>query len=98
MKKVLLLILCLSTIIFSYAQQKSTVSGTIKSKTKGETLIGVTIRAGNAATTSNEYGFYSLTLENGTYIFEFSAIGFQIKTETVALDKDVTLISRWKMK
>lgn len=91
MKKIFFLILFFLSVSSSFAQQRSTISGTVKSKTKGETLIGVTIRAANSATTSNEYGFYSLTLDNGKYSLEFSAIGFQHKTEEITLEKDIKL-------
>lgn len=90
MKKILLSAigtLCILTV----PAQKFTLSGTIKSKSKGETVIGASIRTGTTGTFSNDYGFYSLTLEKGTYTIEFSAIGLQSKTEEVALDKDIKL-------
>jgi TonB dependent receptor-like, beta-barrel/CarboxypepD_reg-like domain/TonB-dependent Receptor Plug Domain len=91
MKKGLFLVLSLLAIHFSYAQQKLTINGTVRSKTKGETLIGVTIRTEGAAAISNEYGFYSLTLARGTYTVVFSAVGFQPKVEKVILDADLNL-------
>lgn len=98
MKKYLFAVIASLFILTSYAQQKPaglaekfTLSGTIKSKAKGETLIGASIRAGNTGATSNEYGFYSLTLEKGNYTIEFSAIGLQSKTEDIVLDKDIKL-------
>jgi hypothetical protein len=71
--------------------ERFTVSGTIKSAARGETLIGASIRAGNTGTTSNEYGFYSITLDKGTYSLEFSAIGLQSETREIVLDKDTKL-------
>jgi hypothetical protein len=91
MKKTLGLIFCLAALSFVQAQTKSTISGVIKSKNKGETLIGVTVRAGGSVTLSNEYGFYSLTLPNNTYTIEFSAVGFQPKLEEVTLESDLKL-------
>ena len=48
----------------SYSQEKFTISGTVKDSLSGETLIGVTIAIAElkTGTTTNEYGFYSLTL------------------------------------
>lgn len=83
----LLLLFCSS---FASAQ-KFTISGTITSQTKGETLIGASVRAGNTGAVTNDYGFYSLTLEKGNYTIEISAVGMQTKTEEVTLDKDVRL-------
>ncbi len=91
MKKTLLTLPLLLFLFSAFSQQKFTVSGTIKSKAKGETLIGASIRAGNAGTVSNEYGFYSLTLPQGTYTFEFSAIGLQSLQQEIVLDKDIRL-------
>lgn len=73
------------------AQQRFTVSGTISSKTKGETIIGATIRIGAAATTSNEYGFYSLTVEKGEYNVEASTVGMLTYTAAITIDKDLVL-------
>jgi hypothetical protein len=75
----------------SYAQSKFTVSGTIKSKSTGESIIGATVRAINqpAGTTSNEYGFYSITLLKGSYQFEISAVGKKTDTVSIELDKDL---------
>lgn len=73
------------------AQQRFTVSGTISSKTKGETIIGATIRIGAAATTSNEYGFYSLTVEKGEYNVEASTVGMLNYAVAITVDKDLVL-------
>ena len=97
MKKILLLIVNTLVFVSLLAQQKLssiekfTLSGTIKSTLKGETLIGVSIRAGIYGTTSNEYGFYSITLGKGEYTVEFSAVGMQTKSETISLDRNITL-------
>jgi TonB dependent receptor/CarboxypepD_reg-like domain/TonB-dependent Receptor Plug Domain len=98
MQKILSFTIALLFFITAIAQQKivhetikSTISGTIKSKANGETMIGASIRTGNTGTISNEYGFYSLTLEKGNYTIEFSAVGLQSKTEEIVLDKDITL-------
>lgn len=84
-----LLLLCSTLVVFS--QEKFTISGTVTSKAKGETLIGASIKAGNQGITSNEYGFFSLTLEKGSYTIEVSAVGMQTYTETITLEKDTRL-------
>ncbi|HEY1871811.1 MAG TPA: TonB-dependent receptor [Chitinophagaceae bacterium] len=97
MKKILILAAVTLAFFSLFAQQpissakKFTISGTIKSKLKGETIIGASIRVGNIGTTSNEYGFYSLTLEKGNYTIEFSAVGMQTKADTIILDKNIEL-------
>lgn len=97
MKKILML--AANTLLFLslFGQQKLspgekfTLSGTIKSKATGETIIGASVRAGSIGTISNEYGFYSLTLEKGDYTIEFTAVGMQTKTQAIVLDKNITL-------
>ncbi|HYH55377.1 MAG TPA: TonB-dependent receptor, partial [Anseongella sp.] len=74
-----------------HAQETFTISGTIQSAVSGETLIGVTVATGGRGTASNEYGFFSLTLPEGTYKLEISALGMQGETLHVVLDKDVLL-------
>ena len=75
------------------SQDKVTISGTITSVKTGETLIGASVRVPNTSTgtTSNEYGFYSLTLAKGDYTIEFSAIGLQLKQQPVQLRQNVVL-------
>jgi hypothetical protein len=88
---VLLLLFCGS---FSFAQERFTVSGTISDGDNGETLIGATVFVpdGAAGTSTNEYGFYSISLPGGDSIrIEFSYVGFQTISKTIFLDKDITL-------
>lgn len=75
------------------SQGKVTISGTITSAKTGETLIGASVMVPNssAGTTSNEYGFYSLTLSKGNYTIEFSAIGLKLKQQPVQLQKSTVL-------
>ncbi|RYY58446.1 MAG: hypothetical protein EOO05_16440, partial [Chitinophagaceae bacterium] len=74
-----------------FSQSRFTVSGTIKSKAKGETLIGASIRAGSGGTFTNEYGFYSLTLPQGKHTLEISGVGLQPKTIDIDLTADTRI-------
>ncbi|HMI61967.1 MAG TPA: TonB-dependent receptor, partial [Puia sp.] len=74
------------------AQRKITISGTLKSRAKGETLIGATVRAdGTGGSVTNEYGFYSISLPAGSHSLEFSAVGLQSRTLTVNLTRDTAM-------
>ncbi len=73
------------------AQERFSISGTITSKKTGETLIGAAITAGSAGTVSNEYGFYSLSLAAGEYLLEASAVGKEIFSRQIVLDKNMVL-------
>ncbi len=61
------------------SQEKSTISGYIKDGETGEELIGATVfvKELGTGTVTNVYGFFSLTLPNGSYNLKFSYVGFQ---------------------
>jgi CarboxypepD_reg-like domain/TonB-dependent Receptor Plug Domain len=75
------LLVLLFTSIQSFSQNTCIVSGTLKDKLSGETLIGATVEAkgigrGNV---TNEYGFYSITLpvKSDSIELKYSYIGYQ---------------------
>lgn len=74
------------------AQEKYTISGTIVQEDSNETLIGVNILIPelNIGTSTNEYGFYSLTLPPSTYEIVISYVGFKDYIETIVLTDNVT--------
>lgn len=87
----LLLLIFITT---AFAQQKFTISGTIRDKKTGETMIGVTVfplEITGTGTTCNEYGFYSLTLPEGKYNMACSFIGYKTDTLTVNLNGNIKL-------
>lgn len=77
--------------VFAQAQQKFTLSGTISEANSNETLIGVTIAFPELKTgvTTNEYGFYSITLPEGEYTLVVSYLGFQDIRETINLNSNI---------
>jgi hypothetical protein len=88
----LLLIFLLLHPLRSIAQEKYTLSGIISDKSSNETLIGVNILFPDeqTGTITNEYGFYSITLPEGTYKLVISYLGFQNIVETIELTSDMT--------
>ena len=75
----------------SFSQEKFTVSGTISDENSNETLIGVTIYIPSLqmGTTTNEYGFYSITVPKGEHSIEVSYVGFESKTETISVTQNL---------
>lgn len=73
------------------AQQKFTLSGTISDATTNESLIGVSISIPEAGTgtTTNSYGFYSITLPQGKYTLVIQYLGFRDRTEVLDLGSDL---------
>lgn len=91
--KKLVLLLFFLTHFFSFAQEKFTISGTISDIKNNETLIGVNIYFPDLklAATTNQYGFYSVTLPTGNQNIEISYIGYQTIQKTISVSKDSKL-------
>ncbi len=89
-KKIILLIVLLSSIL-SFSQEKFTLSGTIADLKTKETLIGVNVFILETKTgiTTNEYGFYSITLPKGEYTISISYVGYQVIEEKVSLNSNI---------
>ncbi len=95
MKKtyVFLLLLVMPSLFFLlHAQEKFTLKGSITDVNSNETLIGVNIIIPQQQTgaTTNEYGFYSITLPEGTYEVVVSYLGYATISETIVLNSNVT--------
>lgn len=71
----------------SFAQQKVTFSGVVRDAGSGETLIGalVALEKTELATSTNNYGFYSLSTQPGTYRAIVSYVGYESKVVELAL-------------
>lgn len=93
MKRYLFLILLLFGYWCVSAQQKYTISGYIKDTYSGESMIGATLSVQNKTkgVSSNQYGFYSITLDSGKYIFTITSIGYLPQSLTIDLSKDTVL-------
>lgn len=89
--KLVLLFIVLSFLNRVHAQEKISLSGIISDKSTNETLIGVTviIEELKTGTTTNEYGFYSITLPKGEYTVRYTYIGFQDIVEKVNLTENI---------
>lgn len=83
----------LITSLHSFAQNKFTLSGYVRDSLSGETLIGATVSAPGqqAAITTNNYGFYSITLPAGKYALSISFAGY------VAADTSIDLSGNQEM-
>ncbi|KAA3632386.1 MAG: TonB-dependent receptor, partial [Bacteroidetes bacterium] len=74
--------------------QDITISGTLSEEASGETLIGASILIPDLGlgTTTNEYGFYSLSIPSGDSVtIQFSYIGFETMVNRIATNTDQTL-------
>ncbi|HUR31254.1 MAG TPA: carboxypeptidase-like regulatory domain-containing protein, partial [Saprospiraceae bacterium] len=76
------------------AQINHTLSGYIKDSASGETLIGANVFLQDQptnGTTSNTYGFYSMTLPEGNYGIVFSYLGYQTFAKEILLNENTIL-------
>ncbi|MFT4612334.1 MAG: hypothetical protein ACJA1H_002039 [Glaciecola sp.] len=75
-----------------FAQEKFTLNGTITDANSNETLIGVNIVFPElqTGTNTNEYGFYSISLPEGTYKMQISYLGYTTITETITFSSNET--------
>lgn len=75
------------------AQEKHTISGTVYDKRGNETLFGATIYFSdlNVGTTTNEYGFYSITILEGTHNVSVSYLGFSEENRIIELNNKTSL-------
>lgn len=75
------------------AQQRFTISGYIKDASNGEAMSGATVytKENYKGTIANAYGFYSLTVDAGTYTFHVSFVGYETYTDTIALYANKTI-------
>ena len=80
------------------AQQNYTLSGSVTDNSNGEDLIGVTIYEESTyqGTTTNVYGFYSLTLSPGMHTIKYSFIGYETVTFEIDLDANKSMDVRLK--
>lgn len=73
--------------------QKFSISGRVKDKKDGEDIIGATVFVNElkSGTSTNAYGFYSISLSPGTYTFQFSCLGYGTQTITKEINGNITL-------
>jgi len=87
---VLLTFLLLQTV---YSQEKFTLNGTVIDAKSNETIIGATLQIRNNSTQysiqSNEYGFFAITLQKGTYTISINALGYESISEQIILSSNL---------
>ena len=73
--------------------QKYTISGYVEDAATGERMVGVNIVAKELSlgTTTNTFGFYSITLPASSFTLEMSFIGYQKSSQVVNLVESVKI-------
>lgn len=75
------------------AQQFHTLSGSILDASSGEPLIGATVIIPETkdGVVTNNYGYYSISLAEGTYTVEISYLGFEVLQQEITLQQNQRL-------
>ncbi len=89
-KTVVTLLVLIPFLVFSQnktggASSKVTLNGYVKDSLSGESIIGATISVNGQSkgVASNQYGFYSITLDQGTYTISISHVSYQAKNDGI---------------
>ncbi|HQV60605.1 MAG TPA: TonB-dependent receptor [Chitinophagaceae bacterium] len=79
-----ILLLFFSTV---FSQNRFTINGYVKDSLSGESIIGATIAVNGQSrgVASNQYGFYSITLEEGNYTLNVSHVSYLGKSIEINL-------------
>ena len=92
LKLSIILTACLGFTLQTSAQKNFTVSGYITDATTGESMLGCSIypKSTGQGTSSNIYGFYSLTLPAGEHTLVYSFIGYEPVEKAVTLTQSIS--------
>ncbi len=88
-----LVLLISGNLLIAQEKQKYTISGYVKDASNGELSIGASVyikellKGGN----TNQYGFYSITVEKGNYHLIISFVGYENIEKEISLNKDIRL-------
>jgi len=92
-QKTVLIVLLLLLPFTNLIAQRYTISGYISDKKSGEKLVGANIfeKYKLQGTSSNKYGFYSITLPSDTYTIVFSYLGYTTELRSINLKSNLEL-------
>ncbi len=88
-RSLLLLLLTLTCYADGLAQNtRFTISGYVKDESTGEALVGATIEIKELlkGANTNQYGFYSVTVDKGTFTLVVTYLGFEEYTQSLELN------------
>lgn len=91
---VILAALFFQDVVYAQKKNKFTISGQLKDATTGEDVPFANVAVTNlpgVGVTSNVYGFYSITLEEGEYTLAYQFVGYQTVERTISLHANTKL-------
>ena len=87
--RVFISVLLLLTGLEAISQSKFTLNGYVKDTTSGELVIGATIAINGKSVSSNQYGFFSVTIDAGEYDVLVSHVSFLTQSFHISLQKNI---------
>ncbi|HVF96952.1 MAG TPA: TonB-dependent receptor, partial [Flavisolibacter sp.] len=69
----------------TFAQQKFTLNGYVKDSASGESVIGATVSINGKSVGSNQYGFYSITVDSGEHDLTVSHVSYLTQSQPILL-------------
>ena len=93
MKRIFLVPLVLLALLMQLQAQKYTITGFVEDLSNGEKLLGANVYNSKtySGSTTNNYGFYSLTQDAGNITVNYSFVGYQAISFTFNLKSDTLL-------
>ncbi|HEY1025419.1 MAG TPA: TonB-dependent receptor [Sphingobacteriaceae bacterium] len=92
--RLLVLALLFAGAAFAQSNERTvSLTGYVKDKSTGETLIGavVSVKEAKVNSSTNAYGFFSATVPQGSYTVAVRYIGYETIEKTVTLNEDLVL-------
>ena len=92
MRKFISVVILIFICSISFSQGRFTLNGYVKDSLSGESIIGATVSVNGQSkgVTSNQYGFYSITLDAGNYIISVSHVSYLGKSIAVDLKESLS--------
>ena len=89
MRRTRALLLFLVVAFSAAGQTRYTLNGYVKDSLSGESIVGAMIGVNGRSVTSNQYGFYSITLDSGSYELAVSHVSYTAFSEQISLGKNI---------
>ncbi|HUC82699.1 MAG TPA: TonB-dependent receptor [Flavisolibacter sp.] len=71
------------------SQTKFTLNGYVKDSTSGESIIGASLSINGRTVSSNQYGFFSITLDSGAYDLSVSHVSYLTQSQRISLTTNI---------
>lgn len=82
-------LLAITTSFNAFSQTRFTINGYVKDSASSESVIGATISVNGKSITSNQYGFYSITVDSGDHDLTVSHVSYLTQSQRIHLSQNL---------